>query len=239
MKSNLRAKIKYLPFIGVFFESIWRFFTHRQDIVFEIRRSNRIRKNGLIVKIGANDGSIGDPISQLLMHYKNLKCVFVEPVPHLLSRAKNIWGNSARFEYINSAINDGSRMSFYFVDPEAKKLESITVDPEQISSFELSHILKHEDARFAPFIKELRIQGLRLHELLDKYSNTGIDLIHIDAEGWDWKIISQLDLQRFRPTWIIFEYIHLSLSEKESALEKFSSLYEIKEYGTDYFCVLK
>ena len=239
MNLNLRAKIKYLPFVGILLESIWRYFTHRQDIVFDIRTSNRLRNNGLIIKIGANDGSIGDPISQLLIAYKDLKCVFVEPVPHLLARAKSIWGDSERFKYINNAINDGSQMNFYFVDSEAQKLQNISVDPEQIGSFELSHILKHEGGRFAPFVKEILIQGMTLQELLKNYIDVGIDLIHVDAEGWDWKIISQLELEKFRPTWIIFEYIHLSLSERKAAVDKFSSLYEIKEYGTDYFCILK
>jgi FkbM family methyltransferase len=174
-----------------------------------------------------------------LAHYKKLRCVFVEPVPHLITRAKSIWGDNPRFEYVNNAINDGSRMIFYFVDPEAKKLQGIAVDPEQIGSFELSHILKHEEGRFAPFIKEIKIQGLTLQELLEKYIDVGIDLIHVDAEGWDWKIISQLELEKFRPTWIIFEYIHLSLQERKAAIDKFSTLYEIKEYGTDYFCALK
>jgi hypothetical protein len=66
-----------------------------------------------------------------------------------------------------------------------------------------------------------------------------IDILHIHTEGWDWKILSQLRLEKYKPTWIIFEYIHLSIEEKKSAMDMLTSFYDLHERGTDIFCVLK
>lgn len=238
MKSTI-SKIKYIPIFGTFIESCYRFITKRKDVGFEIRSSKRFRQDGLVIKIGSNDGSIGDPISQIVAFNPKTQCVFVEPVPHLLDRAKKIWGDNPRFRYINTAVNDGSRMRFYYVDPEAKSIPNLSIDPEQIGSFDRFHILKHENGSLESFIREIDIQGTKLHTLLDEFVDFGVDILHIDTEGWDWKILSQLQLKKCKPIWIIFEYIHLSIEEKKLAMDMLSSSYDLHERGTDIFCILK
>jgi hypothetical protein len=41
-----------------------------------------------------------------------------------------------------------------------------------------------------------------------------IDVLHIDTEGHDAKILAQVDLARWRPAVIMFESVHLEASER-------------------------
>ena len=57
-----------------------------------------------------------------------------------------------------------------------------------------------------------------LPSLLAKHGITAIDILVIDAEGSDWMILKQLDLDRFRPALIYFEILNLPDSETEEAI---------------------
>jgi len=47
-----------------------------------------------------------------------------------------------------------------------------------------------------------------------------IDLLVIDTEGYDYRILQQCDLERLRPTIIMFEHQHLSPGDKAAAYER-------------------
>jgi hypothetical protein len=45
-----------------------------------------------------------------------------------------------------------------------------------------------------------------------------VDLIQIDAEGYDWPIIRSIDFSRLHPAVIRFEYRHMSSSDADTCL---------------------
>lgn len=239
--SDLRYQIKLLPILGPILESGWRRLTGRRDLCFTLMQSPLLSDNACIVKIGANDGAAGDPIGQLLIRRPAMRCVFVEPVTHLLDRARNIWGNSSRFTYVNAAINDGSPATFFYLDPLAREqLPNLEIDPDQLGSFDRMHILKHPGSeRLTPYIRSMHVKGMTLDTLLRYAQVNSLDLLHIDTEGWDWKILSQLDLDRWHPAHILFEHIHLAEIDKNSARNYLSACYNIEIYGTDWLCSRK
>ena len=59
----------------------------------------------------------------------------------------------------------------------------------------------------------------------------------IDAEGYDWKILSQLDLSAHRPVIINFEHYHLQDFEKTEAISFLDNDFLIFEFGADYLCI--
>ena len=191
-----------------------------------------------VVQIGSNDGKTGDPLFKLIKKNKHWRSLFVEPVPFIFNRLKQNYLNETRFKFENSAINDGKEQNFYWVDPVAQ--ESIKNLPSwynQLGSFNKEHILKHLDGQLEPFIKMSKIHSLKLTQLFDKYQLYKIELLHVDTEGYDWKIISQLDFSKLIPSIILFEHVHLKKEENLQALKFLLSNYHIFSFKGDYLCL--
>ncbi|MEO5891401.1 MAG: FkbM family methyltransferase [Ferruginibacter sp.] len=191
-----------------------------------------------IVQIGSNDGKTGDPLIDLIYKNKNWKILFVEPVPYLFKNLKSNYPVDPRFTFENAAINDGSKQTFYWVKKEAKEnIDGLPNWYDQLGSFQRDHLVKHLDGILEPFIVETDIQGITLSELLRKNNIGSLDILHIDTEGYDWKILSQLDLNKFSPILILFEHKHLPANEKEEAVNFLKGLYHIFQFGQDFLCI--
>ena len=68
-----------------------------------------------------------------------------------------------------------------------------------------------------PYIRELEVPGISFQDLLAQQNLTDIHILHIDAEGYDWEILRQLDLEKIKPRLILFEHDHLSDADRMSA----------------------
>lgn len=193
-----------------------------------------------IVQIGSNDGKTNDPFHKLILKNPNWKMLFVEPVPHLFERLKAGYPGEPRFTFENTAINDGTVQAFYFVKEEAK-LRFPDIPPwfNQMGSFYRSHILKHFEGKLEPYIAEIPVNGMTLDALFEMHALSQIDVLHIDAEGYDWRILSQLDLGRHQPWLILFEHAHLLPEEKRAACAFLRDRYNLYEFEGDYLCLNK
>lgn len=187
-----------------------------------------------VVVIGANDGKSAGPFQVLFRLRKAWRILSVEPVPYLYERLKNFYPSEERFRFENLAINDGSEMEFFWVDQRARKeLGDIPHWFDQLGSFDRDHIVKHLDGQLEPYIVSSPIQGVTLDHLLKRNSIRDLQLLIIDAEGYDWEILSQLDLESYKPTMIMFEQAHLDLERREEILAFFGSSYGVFSFGND------
>lgn len=191
--------------------------------------------DAVIVQIGSSDGFLGDPIYPLLARNPGWTCLFVEPVPHVFAKLRALHGQDSRHKFENSAINDGSRMTFHYLDPSVSEACGGGY-AGQLGSFNRTHIIRHLGSAALPYIREVEIQGMTLSQLLGKHGIDRIDLLHVDAEGYDWQIVRQLDLNRFRPTVILFEHLHLAEDEHAEAQRTLGAHYEMRDIGADMFC---
>lgn len=193
-----------------------------------------------MVQIGSNDGKTGDPLYPLLQKHQNWKALFVEPVPYSFEKLKNNYPDTNRFQFENVAINEGKSMVFYWVDSKAKEsLPDLPYWFDQLGSFDKTHITKHFDGALTPFIKSTLLEGINLKTLFQRNHISNISVLHIDTEGYDWKILSQLDLERFEPRFILFEQNHLSKKEREEAISFLNEKYYIMILGIDMLAVHK
>jgi FkbM family methyltransferase len=191
-----------------------------------------------IVQIGSNDGKTGDPLHELL--YKNVKwrALFVEPVKYSFDKLKTNYEGDSRFQFENVAINNGEKMKFYYVDPDAKKeFPDLPYWYDQLGSFNREHILNQLNGKLSNFVKQMEIEGLSLGALLNRNKIEQLDILHIDTEGYDWKILSQLDLKKFVPYFILMEYNHLSKSELDQANFFLKDNYTVFNVGIDLLAV--
>jgi FkbM family methyltransferase len=238
---NPREKMKHIPVLGLWLESAYRALTRRRSVTFEIRRrSNCLPADATILQIGSNDGKTNDPLHQLIIRFKRWRVIFVEPVPYLFERLKRNYGQDSRFSFVNAAVNDGRPATFYFVDPEARR--SMPGQPdfiEGLGSFDRSNITQYSGGILEPYIRNLLVSGVTLEKLLHDERITTLHLLHIDAEGHDWRILQQLNLGRMKPKIILFEEHHLSRADQASARRSLAPHYEMMAINGDCLCTLR
>lgn len=203
---------------------------------------NEILKDeaAFIVQIGSNDGKTGDPLYALLQKYKKWQGLFVEPLPDTFKKLKNNYQDHSRFYFENVAINEGKAMTFYWVDPKAKNaIPDLPYWYDQLGSFDKQHILKQLDGVLEPFIRTTELEGISLPTLLTRNNIKDISILHIDAEGYDWKILCQLDLAIYQPTFILYEFNHLSEEDREASYTFLENDYHLFDVGIDILAVHK
>lgn len=215
---------------------------HRpEDTVDRISRHiERELKNKLsvfFVQIGSNDGIRGDPLYRLVSTQKSWSGILIEPVPFFFERLKRNYSHGNKLIFENAAISEKREIRrFYYVSEMASVQlgQDLPYWHDQLGSFRRNHILNHLEGILEPFIMECEVQCFRLNDVLKLHQVHRIDLVHIDAEGYDWIVLSQIDFEKYRPAIIVFEHTNLKradLDNAKSLLKK--EMYNCTEYRTD------
>lgn len=250
--NKLKKKLKKVPLIGPLLLSVKRKWFHENDFLDTLGISRSmdsaslwidkllLNNDACIIQIGSNDGKHGDPLFELIKKNKNWNVLFVEPIPYLFEKLQDNYGQDSRFKFENIAINDGSQQIFYSVKKEAKNhLPNLPLWYDQLGSFIRENIINNLGEDIEPFIEETLINGITLERLFQNNQIKDLSLLHIDTEGYDWKILSQIDLTRFNPAIILFEHKHLLNSEKKEAIDFLKSKYSIYRIEEDLICCHK
>ena len=161
-----------------------------------------------LVVLGAHIGvHIRDEISKI----KNSPILLVEPVPHNVDAIKE---NLKEFKNIIiepvAISNINEKKDFYFVKGNSiNKLKKHWASG--IGSFDKNHLISHRSKRFLiedNDIDKVVIETLRFKDLIKKHSITEIEKIIIDVEGFEYEILSDIDLGKIKINSIMFEYKH-------------------------------
>jgi FkbM family methyltransferase len=170
--------------------------------------SNELLKNPRLtfLQIGAFDGVGDDDLRELVTAYK-LRGVLVEPQPAAFSRLQENYRNHPQVTLLRAAIaeTEGTR-DLYCHRSHAS----------MAASFDRQHLRKHGIRD-----RDIVIQQVPCHTVESALRTAGmdnVDLIQIDAEGYDWPIIRSIDLNRIRPRIMRFEYRHMSDSDADACL---------------------
>jgi FkbM family methyltransferase len=196
------------------------------------------RKDLFVVIVGANDGKLVDPIYPLLRRNRSWQALLIEPVPYLFERLKRNYGKNSRFRYARVAIADCARtMPFYYVSEEARReVPHAPILWEAIGSFNRANLEKHLAGPYDRFIVEEMLEAIPLATVLERERVARIDVLIIDAEGYDWEVLKQLDLKCFSPLVIFYEHKLLSSADKAACRQMLHN-YEIEDLGYDDLCV--
>ena len=207
------------------------------QIVKDIFGQNLVR----FVQVGSNDGIHNDPIFPISSTSDMWSGILIEPVPYLFERLKQNYGHSARFIFENVAIGKlAGTMPFYYVSERAQlERNDLPEWHDQLGSFDKNHILKHMDSQLEPYIEMMDVAVCTLAEVLTRHQWQSIDLLHIDAEGYDWEILSATDLFALSPKMVIIEHTHLSAENRCRARQKLVDAgYNVRQIGGD-FCAIR
>jgi FkbM family methyltransferase len=181
------------------------------------------REKFFFVQIGAYDGLKSDPI-QAAVRQCRWRGILVEPQRDAFERLKRNYANIPNliFENIAVATSEGS-LSLYTLRDEFAHL--FQGDHRTLSSFDPEHVIKHLTKRVdaGQALEKLQVPCLTLSGLFAKYAVKTVDLLQIDAEGYDYEILKTIDFREIKPRIIHFEHAHLGPTEKGECIQRLVS----------------
>ncbi len=244
IKQNIEKSLKQFPFAYNRLRKIYRTLTLAPPVATDkIEEILRKKPSVFFVQVGANDGVQADPIHNLISRNKTWTGIFIEPVGFLFQRLVKNYHNDKRFIFENVATGiERRKMKFYYVSEDAKAQlgDDLPLWYDQLGSFNKDHILTHFNEKIEPYVVEEEIECVPLQEILQRNKVKKIDLLHIDTEGFDYKVLSQVNFEIYKPLVVLYEHRHLSVDEKEKAkLLLKRSGYSLCECGGDTLAIFK
>jgi FkbM family methyltransferase len=166
----------------------------------------------------------------------------VEPVPDVFMRLRQNYEGLTRVTLENAAVaaHDGRLRFYHLAHAENPEAEGLPAWYDAIGSFSREHVLAHRVA--IPDIErrlvETTVPCLTFRSLCEKHGLDVIDLLLIDAEGYDYEVLKHVDLSRHRPALVVYEHRHLDPRRRAACLELMrDSGYQIMEEGYETWCL--
>jgi FkbM family methyltransferase len=163
------------------------------------------------LQIGAFDGVGEDDLRELVTTH-NLRGVLVEPQPAAFARLQQTYRNQRQVTLLQAAIaeTEGTR-DLYCHRSHAS----------MAASFDRQHLRKHGISDHDIVAQPVSCHTVESALCVGGFAN--VDLIQIDAEGYDWPIIRSIDFTRIRPRMIRFEYRHMPDADADACLAHLAS----------------
>ena len=158
-----------------------------------------------LIQIGANDGNRFDELNKFIKEHR-IKSILVEPINEYFEDLKRNYQNFENVYFENSAITVGAKEKEIFA-VNNNNLKDYDEHIKGINSFDKNHLIKH-GVKSNHIIKK-KINCISILNLLEKYNISNLDILFVDAEGYDGNIlIDFLNSSKQEPI-LIFEYIHV------------------------------
>ncbi|MCI0492659.1 MAG: FkbM family methyltransferase [Planctomycetes bacterium] len=158
------------------------------------------------LQIGAFDGVGDDDLRDLILRH-GLRGVLVEPQPAAFEKLQMAYRDRPRIMLLRAAIADRVGVRSLFCQRGQASMAA---------SFNREHLRRHgipDD--------EIVAQPVVCHTVVSALQAAGldrVDLIQIDAEGYDWPIIRSIDFARLRPAIVRFEYRHMTSHDSDACV---------------------
>ena len=171
------------------------------------------------VQIGAFDGTTYDPLHEHVR--KGLwHGILVEPQPRYFGRLVQSYNRRDELSFVNAAIDRdrGSRVLFCVENARGEPIDRLA----HLASFSRERLVEWQRSDGRRYAQSgIRIGGtsvrcLTFDDLLADVDH--IDLLHIDAEGYDFELLKLFDFNRFAPEIVRFEHAALSRDEWDEAV---------------------
>ena len=158
------------------------------------------------VQVGANDGRRVDPIHKLVRE-RGIRGLLVEPQPEPFEKLK-----------ANYADIDGLRFERAAITEEDGPIEMVTTDRSTIGSLmpDRNKLSLRSDGE----VQKITVEGLTFDTALAKHNIEHFDLLQIDTEGFDYRVLRQVDLDARRVSIVNLEYNCLLVSERVAVCQQ-------------------
>ena len=188
------------------------------------------------IQIGANDGVSFDDFYPFVTARKSSGLV-VEPIGIYYKQLVQNYEVFPDILPIQAAIHDTEKeATIYYVNPE--QLEYLSEWAAGIGSLDPNHHKKLGiDKRH---VIEEKVRCLHLMDLIAAHQFFDIDMMQIDTEGYDAKVIQMIDFDRIKPKCIKYEYVNLAPAEHSSTEQLLKARgYKMLRLGIDSIAFLR
>jgi FkbM family methyltransferase len=160
-----------------------------------------------VVQIGAFDGQLADPLKRIVSD-RRTHCLLVEPQPGAFQMLQKRYGENPAVILENAAITeqDGS-VTMYVPSNEASPMASI--DPNHYKRFGFS-----KDS-----LRNISVPSLAPKTLVAKHQIDKIDVLQIDTEGFDARLVCLFLNAGIKPSIINFESLHCEAADLSKVWE--------------------
>lgn len=160
------------------------------------------------LQVGANDGVANDPLHETV-RAAGWTGVAVEPVPSIHERLVANYRDVPGVRAANVAIGDADGTATIY------EVLGRPGDPDwvgQIASLDRDVVLTHRYA--LPDLDErvvaTQVEAVRLPSLVTRYGLDTVDVMHVDAEGYDAEVVEQIDTGApWAPRFLVYEKKHI------------------------------
>lgn len=170
-------------------------------------------ENFFFIQIGANDGIRADPLRPLIEKYR-FRGVMIEPLPDMYENLMANYEGYPGLVFVNAAISECSGdFPLYRFKREAN-VEDWFHGLATIYEKKLQFQAKRWNLNPEEVIEKVVVPSMTFKQLLLKHHIEKYNLLQVDTEGYDYKILQMALAEDSRPEIIHFENAILSVNEK-------------------------
>ena len=169
------------------------------------------------IQVGANDGVMCDPLRSFILKH-NWSGILVEPVPDYFELLKkNYEGrDNLTFEQVAVSSEPSDSLKIYYLKRNEESEKEIEDWEFGLSGFDMK---KNKRWKASKFAGECDVPATTVSELVKKHNVSHIDMLQIDAEGYDFEVIKGINFSEMCPK--IINYEHMNLGRDEHPCKNF------------------
>ncbi len=180
-----------------------------------------------VLQVGACDGMSNDPIRELVAKGRAL-AILLEPNPFAFARLEKTYQGLQNVILLQAAIAERDGEAFLYRIKKSDKADSDVDLSLQLASFDRGHLRRHR-VRSCD-IERITVPCRSLASVVSGSGITKLDLLQIDAEGFDATVVRMALALPVLPVCINFEHFHLKSADRQPLF----NLLEQNEYLLNY-----
>jgi len=194
-----------------------------------------------VLQIGANDGVVNDPVHDLIMNY-DLPALLVEPHPVAFQKLSEVYSRKEHVVTLNVAIGVADHDSAPFYVPDDELVASVP-RTHRLCSFSREQLLQALKgvgvANAEDRIATINVPTKSIASLLKANDLHHIDILQIDVEGYDWKVLSQFNTRESGISLINMEFFSIQTFEQRDCVTQLSAAgYQLSHFHGDLIAYL-
>lgn len=180
-----------------------------------------------ILQVGACDGANRDPIHHHVIK-GSTRAILIEPNPFAYARLEETYAGLPNVTLIQTAIGERDGTANLYRVKKTDKMASQVDWNLLFASFNREHLERHGIK--PDQIEQITVPCRSLSSLVAELGLTKIDILQVDAEGFDAAVVRMALKLPTRPDCINFEHVHLRMADRQPIFD----LLEAKGYLLSY-----